>query len=193
MTKIVILLIALIFVFTLTSLGAEKSDDYATPRVKKTYQKKKPNPYKTPFLGEVKSVDIRTGKLTVSGKKGEKNFLADDSLLEGIRVGDRVFIKYIFKNGKLTAIAIRSVDDNPQHYGMHLRGEVKSVDIASGMIAIIGRKGEMTLSADKQLLSDVKSGDKVYIKYTEKDGKLTASAITQAIIVKSRTPSGDKN
>jgi hypothetical protein len=66
-----------------------------------------------------------------------------------------------------------------------MRGEVTSVDIASGTIAVIGRKGEITLSAEKLLLRDLKSGDRVYIKYTEKDGKLTASAIKQTIIVKS--------
>jgi Cu/Ag efflux protein CusF len=185
MTKIVILMIGLILVFTLTALGTEKSDT-STPRVKKTAQKKKPASYRIPFLGEVKSVDTLNGRLTVSGKKGEKDFLADEGLLEGIRVGDRVFIKYILKNGKLTATAIRPVDDNTQHYGMHMRADVKSVDAPSGMITVIGRKGEMSLSADKQLLRDVKSGDRVYIKYTEKDGKLTATAIKQAIIVKSR-------
>jgi Cu/Ag efflux protein CusF len=187
MMKMLVLLMSLIFVFTMTSYGTEKGDDSAKTKAKKTYQKKKPNSYRIPSLGEVKSVDTGAGKLTVSGKKGEKNFLADKSLLEGIKVGDRVFIKYSSKNGKLTATAIRSVDDNIQHYGMHMRGEVKSVDIASGTIAVIGRKGEITLSAEKLLLRDLKSGDRVYIKYTEKDGKLTASAIKQTIIVKSRT------
>jgi hypothetical protein len=38
-------------------------------------------------------------------------------------------------------------------------------------------RGEKTFIADEKLLSDVKVGDKISVKFAEKDGQLTATGI----------------
>jgi hypothetical protein len=64
------------------------------------------------------------------------------------------------------------------HHRNHYWGEVTAVDAKAGTVTI--SRGEKTFAADEKLLSDVKVGDKVSVKFTKKDGKLTATAIKPA-------------
>jgi hypothetical protein len=64
---------------------------------------------------------------------------------------------------------------------MHITGVVTAVDTASKTLTIKGEKGEVVLTAtDKtkfakgKTLADVKVGDKLSAKYSEKDGKMMA-------------------
>jgi hypothetical protein len=61
---------------------------------------------------------------------------------------------------------------------MHVSGEVTAVDAAANTLSI---KGEVALTttdktrfAEGKTLADVKVGDKLAAKYSEKDGKMTA-------------------
>ena len=64
---------------------------------------------------------------------------------------------------------------------MYVSGEVAAVDVAANTLTIKGKKGEVVLTAtDKtkfaegMTLADVKVGDKLSAKYSEKDGKMMA-------------------
>ena len=65
--------------------------------------------------------------------------------------------------------------------GMYVSGEVTAVDAAANTLTIKGKKGEVVLTttdrtrfAEGKTLADVKVGDKLSAKYSEKDGKMMA-------------------
>jgi hypothetical protein len=64
---------------------------------------------------------------------------------------------------------------------MHVSGEVTAVDAAANTLTIKGEKGEVVLTttdktkfAEGKTLADVKVGDKLSAKYSEKDGMMMA-------------------
>src|SRR4030042_1573667 len=64
---------------------------------------------------------------------------------------------------------------------MHVSGEVTAVDAAANTLTIKGKKGEVMLTttdktkfAKGKTLADVKVGDKLTVKYSEKDGNMMA-------------------
>ncbi len=65
--------------------------------------------------------------------------------------------------------------------GMYVSGEVTAVDAAANTLTIKGKKGEVMLTttdktkfAEGKTLADVKVGDKLSAKYSEKDGNMMA-------------------
>jgi Cu/Ag efflux protein CusF len=68
-----------------------------------------------------------------------------------------------------------------------ITGEVTAVDAAAKTVTLKAKKGEVVISVaektsikegkQKKSLEDVKAGDKVTVKYTEADGKMTAKSI----------------
>jgi ribosomal protein S1 len=66
-------------------------------------------------------------------------------------------------------------------------GEVAAVDAAANTVTVKGKKGEVTVSVTektkimegkaKKALADLKTGDKVTVKYTEAEGTNTAKSI----------------
>jgi ribosomal protein S1 len=65
-----------------------------------------------------------------------------------------------------------------------ITGEVTAVDAKANTITVMGKKGDVTISvSDKtkmpkgKTLADVKTGDKITVRYTEADGKNTAVTI----------------
>jgi Cu/Ag efflux protein CusF len=66
-------------------------------------------------------------------------------------------------------------------------GEVTAVDAAAKTVTLKAKKGEVVIAVvektsikegkEKKSLADVKAGDKVTVKYTEADGKMTAKSI----------------
>ncbi len=73
-------------------------------------------------------------------------------------------------------------------------GEVTAVDAAAKTVTLKAKKGEVTVSVEdktsikegkeKKTLADLKAGDKVTVKYTEADGKMTAKSIMKAAAAK---------
>ncbi|MEJ5226981.1 hypothetical protein [Thermodesulfovibrio sp.] len=61
-----------------------------------------------------------------------------------------------------------------------ITGEVTAVDTVGKSITIKSKKQELTIGVTDEQIKDVKAGDKVVVKYTEKDGKLTAKSIKKA-------------
>ncbi len=61
-----------------------------------------------------------------------------------------------------------------------ITGEVKAVDAKANTITVKSTKQEKTITADETMLKDIKAGDRVVVKYSEKDGKLTASSVKPA-------------
>ena len=64
---------------------------------------------------------------------------------------------------------------------MHVSGEVTAVDAAANTLTINGEKGKVVLTitdktkfAEGKTLADVKVGDKLSAKYSEKDGMMMA-------------------
>lgn len=66
-------------------------------------------------------------------------------------------------------------------------GDVAAVDAKANTITVKGKKGDVTVACDAKTkmmmgkeaktLADIKVGDKVTVKYTESDGKMTAKSI----------------
>jgi hypothetical protein len=62
---------------------------------------------------------------------------------------------------------------------MMFAGEVTNMDAAAKTMTVKGKKGDMTFDVSGAKMKDeAKAGDKVTVKYTEKDGKKMASAVT---------------
>jgi Cu/Ag efflux protein CusF len=62
----------------------------------------------------------------------------------------------------------------------HMRGEVVAVDAKAKTLTVKGKKGEMAFSVDEKAaakLADVKTGDKVAVKYKEMNGKNIATSV----------------
>jgi len=61
-------------------------------------------------------------------------------------------------------------------------GQVVSTDAAKKMLVLKAKDKEMTFTATEKAalkLADLKAGDKVVVRYTEEQGKLTAHSITK--------------
>jgi len=61
-----------------------------------------------------------------------------------------------------------------------ITGEVTAVDTVGKTITVKSKKQELTIAVTDEQIKDVKAGDKVVVKYTEKDGKLTAKSVKKA-------------
>ena len=62
-----------------------------------------------------------------------------------------------------------------------ITGEVTSVDAKAGMLTVKAKDKEVDLTADakaKAALQKIKVGDRVNVSYSEKDGKMIATAVT---------------
>jgi microtubule-associated protein 1 len=58
-------------------------------------------------------------------------------------------------------------------------GKVTAIDMAAKTLTVKGKKGEMTFDVtDAKMKTEPKAGDKVMVKYTEKDGKMVAKCVT---------------
>ena len=63
--------------------------------------------------------------------------------------------------------------------GMMFTGEVTNMDMAAKMMTVKGKKGDMTFDVSSaKMKGEAKAGDKVTVKYMEKDGKMMASWVT---------------
>jgi hypothetical protein len=131
MTKITTLLTALIVAFSMTAFAAEKAADVTSADAqtaqadgKKADGMKKAHHHrhhsKNHYQGEVTAVDAKAGTVTVS--RGEKSFTADEKVLSGVKVGDKVSVKFTEKDGKLTATAIKPAKAH------HMKKEVKDAE-----------------------------------------------------------------
>jgi microtubule-associated protein 1 len=112
MRKILALIIALLFAFSLTAaFAADKAvDTKAAPAPAKEEKKaetKKVVATKHQLTGEVKAFDAKAATITVKGKK-EMTFTADEKMLKDVKVGDKIVVTYTEKDGKATATGIKA-------------------------------------------------------------------------------------
>jgi Cu/Ag efflux protein CusF len=130
MKKITTLFTALIVAFSMTAFAAEKaadvtSSDAKTAQIdekkadgmKKAHHRKH---HRNHYYGEVTAVDAKAGTVTVS--RGEKTFTADETVLSGVKVGDKVSVKFTNKDDKLTATSIKPAKAH------HMKKEVKDTE-----------------------------------------------------------------
>ena len=81
-------------------------------------------------------------------------------------------------------------------------GEVTAVDAKANTLTVKGKKGDVTVSTDdkttvvagkdKKTLADVKAGDKVKVKYTEAEGKNTATKVEIMAAPAKKEPKAEK-
>ena len=77
--------------------------------------------------------------------------------------------------------------------GMMFQGEVTNMDTAAKTITVKGKKGDMTFDVSgAKMKGEAKTGDKVTVKYTEKDGKMIASAVTMGKMKTTKTKTKEK-
>lgn len=70
---------------------------------------------------------------------------------------------------------------------VQVTGEIAAVDASAKTLTVKGKKGDVSISVDEKTkimagkdmkaLGDLKTGEKVTVKYTESDGKNTAKSI----------------
>lgn len=76
---------------------------------------------------------------------------------------------------------------------MMFQGEVTNMDTAAKMMTVKGKKGDMTFDVSgAKMKGEVKAGDKVNVKYTEKDGKMMASAVKMGKMKTTTTKTKEK-
>jgi hypothetical protein len=64
---------------------------------------------------------------------------------------------------------------------LKFKGKVAAFDAAAKTLTVKGKKAEKVFDVtDVKMGKDPKAGDKVVVKYTEKDGKLTAKSVKPA-------------
>jgi hypothetical protein len=74
----------------------------------------------------------------------------------------------------------------PKPKSMQYAGTIVLVDVTAKGIVVNGRKGEMTFDVSMakwkpyKSMAEVKQGDPVSVRYTEKDGEMVASSVTKA-------------
>ena len=81
----------------------------------------------------------------------------------------------------LSFLGISFANDKKHEKAMYVTGEVTAVDAAANTLTITGKKDAVMLTtsdktkfAEGKTLTDVKVGDKLTAKYSEKDGKMMA-------------------
>ena len=105
MKKIIALIVALMFAFSLTAAFA--ADKAADTKAAPAKEEKKAEPKKHQLTGVVKAVDAKAAAITLKGKK-EMTFTADEKMLKDVKVGDKVVVTYTEKDGKATATGIKA-------------------------------------------------------------------------------------
>ena len=66
----------------------------------------------------------------------------------------------------------------PKGKAQQYRGEVTGMDTAAKTLTVKGKKGDMTFDVtNAKMKAEPKAGDKVMVKYVEKDGKMIASSV----------------
>ncbi|PMP66946.1 MAG: hypothetical protein C0190_04315 [Thermodesulfobacterium geofontis] len=68
-----------------------------------------------------------------------------------------------------------------------ITGEVTAVDPVGKTIKVKGKKEELTIGVTEKQIKDIKEGDKVTVKYVEKDGSLVAKSIVKAKKIEKKT------
>ena len=63
-----------------------------------------------------------------------------------------------------------------------ITGELTAIDTTGKSITVKSKKQELTISVTDEQIKDLKVGDKVVVKYTEKDGKLTAKSVKKVAV-----------
>jgi hypothetical protein len=65
-----------------------------------------------------------------------------------------------------------------KHKGMMFKGEVTNVDMAAKMMTVKGKSGDMDFDiSSAKMKRGPMAGDRVSVKYMEKDGKMMASSV----------------
>jgi Cu/Ag efflux protein CusF len=137
--------------------------------------------------GTVKSVSSKDNRLVLTIKDNDQTFrLSDeakvrvgdkDAKLEDLKTGDKVTVTY-----RMQARAIRSTK------GMHLHGQIKSIDADKNELILTDAKGKdhtFTLEKDAKVwltnkeskISDLKKGDRVGVRYEKSGDEMKAQRV----------------
>jgi hypothetical protein len=77
---------------------------------------------------------------------------------------------------------------------MTFKGAVVSMDAKTNMLVVKGEKKDMSFNVagakwtDYKAMEEVKAGDKVVVKYTEKEGKMMATTVGKAPVKAPKAP-----
>ena len=75
-----------------------------------------------------------------------------------------------------------------KHKSMEFKGEVTNMDMAAKMMTVKGKKGDMDFDVSSaKMKREPMAGDKVSVKYMEKDGKMMASSVRMGKMKKMKT------
>jgi Cu/Ag efflux protein CusF len=105
MKKAIVIIVAVLFVFAITSLSFAAEGKKEAPMAA---EKKAPAKVKW-VTGEVTAVDATAKTITVKGKKGEVVIAVDEKVLSEVKAGDKVKAKYTEADGKNTAKSVKKV------------------------------------------------------------------------------------
>ena len=118
MKKAIAIIVAVLFVFAITSLSFAAEEKKAAPmaaekkapmKEEKSMEKKAPAKVKH-ITGEVTAVDATAKTITVKGKKADVVLGVDDKTLADVKAGDKVTAKYTEADGKNTAKSVKKAE-----------------------------------------------------------------------------------
>jgi ribosomal protein S1 len=121
MKKVIAIVVSVLFVLSVTGLSFAADQKAAAPakaEEKKTDEKKAPEKVNQ-VTGVVVAVDAKAKTLTVKGKKSDIALSVDEKAaknLAGLKVGDKVTVKYTEKDGKnvATSVAAKKAEEKKE-------------------------------------------------------------------------------
>ena len=88
------------------------------------------------------------------------------------------FVTAAFVQASETKETTTTTTTTTKHKVMEFKGEVTNMDMAAKMMTVKGKKGDMDFDiSSAKIKREPMAGDKVSVKYMEKDGKMMASSV----------------
>jgi hypothetical protein len=88
------------------------------------------------------------------------------------------FVTAAFVQASETKETTTTTTTTTKHKVMEFKGEVTNMDMAAKMMTVKGKKGDMDFDVSSaKMKREPMAGDKVEVKYMEKDGKMMASSV----------------
>jgi hypothetical protein len=134
-------------------------------------------------------------------KKQRRNEAMKKALLVGLAIFiSMAFVATVFAQTSETKETTTTTTNTPEkkettttttttkHKSMMFKGEVTNVDMAAKMMTVKGKKGDMDFDiSSAKIKREPMAGDKVSVKYMEKDGKMMASSVHMGKVKKTKT------
>jgi phage baseplate assembly protein gpV len=105
-----------------------------------------------------------------------------------------VVLSLLFSVALVTAVYAqeKKAPAMPKVKALHFSGTVANVDLAANLLVVKGKKGEKSFDVagaklkGYKAMDEVKAGERVSVKYVEKDGKMMAELVSKLAVKTSK-------